>query len=465
MKFFFKLFLSMVFILTLALSIVEYFTVSFSLQNSFSREQSSALAQHQMVKYSIRAALSSSNDEGLLRLTAPAAAKSAEELMEDRDSIYLGDENGIVYHSTLSVDTTVALADDGVIEYYVENGKNNEKLFMTVSSFEQGQVRFIFATQRDISTVFIEAETLQKSCMRIYLLVLGGTTAVMLLISWTLTRPITELRRSSVALAAGDYKARAIVHSKDEVGELATAYNMMADTIEHKIDELEIARQRQEDFTANFAHELKTPMTSIIGYADTIYQKDLTREQVKQAAWYIVNEGMRLEALSFKLMELLTIEKENFELEQAMIDEVLNDAIQSAEASAAKRGIKLLIRCESGWVRIEYDLFKTLLLNLLDNAMKSGATYVLLKGNLCDGEYVISVTDNGRGIPEDELERISEPFYMVDKSRSRREHGAGLGLSLAAKIAAIHGTKLEYKSRLGEGTCVKFRLKSENDDV
>lgn len=104
---------------------------------------------------------------------------------------------------------------------------------------------------------------------------------------------------------------------------------------------------------------------------------------------------------------------------------------------------------------------KTLLLNLLDNAMKSGTDQITLCGAPQAGQYVITIADRGRGIPLEELRRICEPFYMVDKSRSRKEHGAGLGLALCSRIARIHHTALEYESVPGEGTSVTVRLEME----
>lgn len=120
--------------------------------------------------------------------------------------------------------------------------------------------------------------------------------------------------------------------------------------------------------------------------------------------------------------------------------------------------------CANGWVRMECDLMKTMVMNLIDNAMKSGATQVRLTGHPVGGSYCLRVTDNGRGIPEEELGRITEAFYMVDKSRSRREHGAGLGLALAARIAHIHHTKLEFASVPGAGTEVTVRLAMEGGE-
>ena len=116
-------------------------------------------------------------------------------------------------------------------------------------------------------------------------------------------------------------------------------------------------------------------------------------------------------------------------------------------------------------MRLEYDLFKTLLLNLIDNALKSGTDRIEVTGQVTADHYEIRITDRGRGIPREELARITEAFYMVDKSRSRKEHGAGLGLALAVRIAGLHHTELSYDSTPGVGTCVSFSLRREADDA
>lgn len=118
-----------------------------------------------------------------------------------------------------------------------------------------------------------------------------------------ITRPINRLTKSTRAFAGGKLDERSSVRSGDEIGELAGSFNSMAETIEETIQKLELSAKQQKDFTSSFAHEIKTPMTSVIGYADMIYQReDMTREETKNAAGYILNEGLRLEALSQKLM-------------------------------------------------------------------------------------------------------------------------------------------------------------------
>ena len=107
---------------------------------------------------------------------------------------------------------------------------------------------------------------------------------------------------------------------------------------------------------------------------------------------------------------------------------------------------------------------KTLILNLLDNAVKANATEIRILGSLSDGKYAVRIIDNGIGIKQEELNRIVEAFYVVDKSRSRAQHGVGLGLALAEKIAQIHGTSLKIESEFGEGTTVTLYLDMEEEE-
>lgn len=465
MKFFSKLFLCTALVLTVALSVTEYYTVSSSLDNAVEHQVENGLQQHQLVKYSLQSAIiTADQSETVDNSTLSTLAGQTAEAMGV--SLYLKSANGDALYANMDsslAETVLTEMDssEGSISYKIQETSTSDgaaRLLLMSSSFTQNGFGLELITQQDITGVFSEAENLQHRCQIVFLLTALISSLLMLLFSFLLTRPIKRLDDASRAFAEGDYAKRLRTHSRDEIGDLTRTYNQMADTIESKIEALELAVQQREDFVANFAHELKTPMTSIIGYADTLYQRSLTPTQVHEAAGYIVNEGMRLEALSFKLLELITLNRQDFLLEEMELKELFQDVKESIYPSAVKRGVKLEFHCASGYARIEYDLFKTLLLNLLDNALKSGGNRVKLEGWIEQNYYHIAVTDNGRGIPADQLQRITEAFYMVDKSRSRKEHGAGLGLALGTKIAAIHGTSLNYISAEGQGTSVELML-------
>lgn len=128
-------------------------------------------------------------------------------------------------------------------------------------------------------------------------------------------------------------------------------------------------------------------------------------------------------------------------------------------------GITLYVNVDECIINIDFDLIKTVLINLIDNARKASqsGSSVELTGNSVYNGYMFAVKDYGVGISEEDLPRVAEEFYMVDKSRARKQGGAGMGLALCSKIVEMHGGKLTIKSKLNEGTRVEFLIKGENE--
>lgn len=231
--------------------------------------------------------------------------------------------------------------------------------------------------------------------------------------------------------------------------------------LERSIENLENVASRREEFIGSFAHELKTPLTAIIGYADMLRSKDMNPKSRFTAAGYIFSEGKRLEALSLKLMDIIVAGHRDFELRRYEVGYFIRSVAAVTVPSLSSEGITLDMRWEPGYIEVEPDLFKTLVINLVDNARKASRknSVIELYGKVENGGYALYVRDHGRGMPKEELSKITEPFYMIDKSRSRAQNGAGLGLALCQRIAELHVTKLEYESEEGRGTTVRVLLK------
>jgi signal transduction histidine kinase len=239
----------------------------------------------------------------------------------------------------------------------------------------------------------------------------------------------------------------------------------MAEQVEEKITELSDVARQKEDFAANFAHELKTPLTSVIGYADMLYQRDLPREQVKNTAEYILNEGMRLETLSLKLMDLFVLNKQSFALEEMAAKDIFDDLRLGIDPVCQKFEVQFHMNIENSTIKVDYDLFKTMMLNLIDNSIKADCKDIWILGKEENGVYLICVKDNGKGIPPEELGKITEAFYMVDKSRSRKQHGAGLGMALVSKIVEIHKAKMKIESDGKTGTEIHISFPSVGEET
>lgn len=469
MKFFSKLYFSMLILIILALAVTEYFIVALSLDSAVDTQVESALDSHQLVKYAIQSDILSASQSStgeVSDITLKLISSSASESMDVPLALFEY-PSGEPIIDNIKITLPDFEITEGQIEYQSKSVGSGRKLLLSASLLNQSDKSYLLVTQSDMTFVYDKVDDMVLNCVWVFLGVTAAGIVFALVFSGFITKPINELATVGVGFSQGDYSGRVKVRSRDEIGKLAAVYNQMADSIEEKISDLELAVKQREDFTAAFAHELKTPMTSIIGYADTLYQKDLSESEARAAAGFIVNEGMRLESLSFKLLELMTLRKNDFLLEEVQMGDFLKDIEDTIRPAAAKKGIRTFFDYEQGYVRMEIDLFKTLVLNLIDNAMKSGTSDVAILGQGRNGIYMIAIVDHGRGIPREELQRVTEAFYMVDKARSRKEHGAGLGLALCERIAEIHNTRLDIRSREGEGTAIRLKLKLEegSDDI
>ena len=173
-------------------------------------------------------------------------------------------------------------------------------------------------------------------------------------------------------------------------------------------------------------------------------------------AQVISEEAKRLRSLSGKLLELITLGSTNLTMEPASLQNVAGEVALSLKPVMAQSGLELHAYCPDVLIDMDRELFKSLLYNLLDNGRKAseqgGRLDLAAKSE--GGTVTILVRDYGRGIPREELDKITQPFYMVDKSRARKAGGAGLGLALCQEIVKVHGGTMEIQSILGRGTLI-----------
>lgn len=248
---------------------------------------------------------------------------------------------------------------------------------------------------------------------------------------------------------------------RDEIGELAESFNRMADRIEEHVGRLSRANQSQLELIGSLAHELKTPLTAIIGYAETLLTVRLSEETRNEALLCIRDEGRRLSRLQTKMMELVELYGEDGEavkLQKVRAADLLERLRDLTAHQLSRRQLRLETVCTPSELvfDLDGDLVMSLLVNLVDNACKaSDEGDVIIVTADRDG---FAVRDHGRGIPASEISRVTEAFYMVDKSRTRRAGGIGLGLALCSRIAKLHGASLVIESEEGVGTCVRMKF-------
>lgn len=368
--------------------------------------------------------------------------------------------------------------DDRTFFTNLETGMCNHRIVQSEGKHYLQAVSHIMISDRDL---YIETVTdisdIYKSrdnycgIFRVILLIVAMVSSlVLVVISKFLTRPLVRLSSAAREIADGNFSKRVENSSTGEIKELSESFNTMAQNIESYTNKLKKAAQDRDDFVANFTHELKTPLTSVIGYADILRTYELGADKRRECAEYIYREGKRLERLSANLLEIIVMENSDINCTDINTEYLFRELRGSVAFLLQRYGVSLEINSENAMIFAEPSLLKTLLYNLIDNACKAS-----VKGqsiSLCgkpDGEkYSFAVIDRGKGIPKDELKKITQPFYMIDKSRSRKMGGAGLGLALCSEIARLHGSKLEFESVEGEGTTVRFDVPiasgSEEDD-
>ncbi|MCQ2416829.1 MAG: HAMP domain-containing histidine kinase [Oscillospiraceae bacterium] len=280
------------------------------------------------------------------------------------------------------------------------------------------------------------------------------TGVVCIAMLWILERaflPLETLSQTTKAIAAGAYEQRVQISGSDEISSLGKDFNGMAEAVKQRNDALLLSEERKTMLMGSLTHELKTPLTAIYGYAQTLLAAKLPEEDRLSALHYICSESERLDRLSKKMMRLLELDREvPLQMQEEPIARLFADARDICAGSAKEKQIQIEIGPCEGNLYCEYDLFCDALVNLLDNALRysSPESRVLLYTD--HGEIIVE--DFGCGIPREEIDRITDAFYMVDKSRSRKSGGAGLGLALVKLILQHHGMSLRIESTLGAGT-------------
>lgn len=375
--------------------------------------------------------------------------------------LYTSDESIYEYGSGEIAKPTEAASPGSCTIRYTEDRRSRHTLILSGAMTAETQTLYVDMA-RDITPLFDMRQTQQQTYQLVFLLMAALCALLSYSISRLLTRPLVSLSNASRAISTGKLSSRARTTSKDEIGLVARDFNAMAEILEDTISRLTDSMERQDRFIGSFAHEMKTPMTSIIGYADLIRGQTLTPEEQAEAANYIVAEGKRLENLSQKLLDILVLEKSDSAFIRTSPSALIHGLANHLSPLFAQQGVSLSLECEEGVCLLEPDLVKSLLINLWDNARKSmngrGGSIAVHSEMLPDG-CRISIRDTGCGIPPEALEHLTEAFYRVDKSRAREQGGVGLGLALCHEIVQIHNGTLRFESEVGEGTTVSAELK------
>lgn len=280
----------------------------------------------------------------------------------------------------------------------------------------------------------------------------------MYLITRYFTKSLRVLTKSVREMEKGNYKMRVELQTKDEIGILSKSYNEMADSIEEKIIQLEQKTTAQQRFIDNFTHELRSPLTGVIGYSDLLRSTVCNELSYQELGERIFREGKRIEKLSELMMDLIFLERHTFTLVPINLGELIEEAVKLIKPSVKNAGMELNYKLPNEPIVIsaEKNLLLSLLSNLIDNSKKASieGNNIWIRCRKDNNKVLVDVEDEGKGIPKKDINKVFESFYMVDKVRSGKNKGIGLGLSICAEIVKLHNGQIMLDSEVGKGTLI-----------
>ncbi len=299
-------------------------------------------------------------------------------------------------------------------------------------------------------------------------LILTVTLLLGLLLFRLLTNRLKHVSETVKSFEQGQLEKRVHVTTTDEIGELGTIFNQMADTLVANMDEIKRVDKLRRELVANVSHDLRSPLASIQGYLETILQKEKTISNEDRAKYYevVLRNTQKLSSLVGELFELSKLDAKDVqpEMEPVSMAELARDVVQKFQPIAEQKNILLKAEKDAELPDLVYAdiaLMERAISNLIDNALKhtpeGGEVSIISSKNI--DHVSVTISDTGKGISAENLDRVFDRFYQEETSRTGN-HGAGLGLSIAQKIIELHGATLSVKSALNRGTSFSFSLSS-----
>lgn len=330
-----------------------------------------------------------------------------------------------------------------------------------------GYVYIVLASEEyDSVTQSLLGSYLTSLSSKSILFTLGASMIIALLVIWLVTRNLRSIIETVRRFQQGDFQARIPIRSQDELSELARTFNEMADTIVADNEKRENLDQLRRELVANVSHDLRTPLSVVHGYIETLLIKEDTLSDTDRRAYMqiILNSIGKLEKLVSELFELSRLESDQIQpqKEPFAMTELIQDIIHKYELLAREKGVILEPQLSKDLSIVEADvaLIERVLQNLIDNAIKftpKGGT-ITVSIDKKEDQIEVKVADTGPGIPETDLPYVFDRYHKGGKQSQTNPTGSGLGLAIVKKILEIHDSHVRLQSLPGEGAVFSFQL-------
>lgn len=368
-------------------------------------------------------------------------------LLDSYDQL-IGDELG-----SEEIDTALTGTDSSNIYIY----ESDYVFYSAVPVIEHNEIIGISFLTTSANQIFTDVGEIIDNLLLIFTLAVMFSIFISFIFARIISRPIETLTQSVQNITQGNYNIKVNVGSRDEIGELGNAFNMMTTKL-YQVDE------RRKKFVSNVSHELRTPMTSMKIVSDTLLSAPNWEESVYREFMQDINTEIdRLNNIIDSLLYLVRVEKDDLELDLNMtyLNYLVEWVIKTLKPIAEKKNIKIsLISHNKVQIQLDQEKMQQCLLNIIGNAVKytpdGGEVTIELSEN--KDIVVIKIIDTGIGIPEKDLPFIFDRFYRVDEARARKTGGTGLGLAISQQIVMLHQGTIEVNSNLGVGTTISIKL-------
>ena len=365
---------------------------------------------------------------------------------EDNPPFVLTDKNGVV------------IISNGRFTSGEQVSKDELNLGIPLTDDDNQTIGILVPTRTSFQGNPRELEFIERTNLILFYGALIGAVIALFLgtfLSRTITRPIRELTKATHAISEGDLTQQVKVRTKDELGELGTAFNKMSAELSRSIN-------TRKQMTADIAHELRTPLSLILGHAEAVH--DGVLPPTKENFEIIREEATRLEHLVNDLRTLSLADAGELSIIPQMIEpgSLLQEVASLYQIQTQKKNIKLNLDIAPHLPTLEIDpgRITQVLTNILDNATRhtpEGGT-IILSAKQVDDKVQLAIKDSGPGLAKEDAERIFERFYRADPSRQREDGGSGLGLAIAKSIVQAHNGQLSVESEPGKGLKVIIKL-------
>ena len=384
-----------------------------------------------------------------------------------------------VYNSYFEKDTQlIGIWDDEIIgdeqvldKNSMQNGISvqggEQTVICMTQSIEKTPIEYKFMLKRTL----YEFDKIWETLLPLYILggilLSLGVSLILAMVVRLLLKPLDALEHAAEQMEKGNWASRVYIKGNHELAQLGRQFNSMAEAVEEHVKMLKKQSKQKEQLIHNMAHEMNTPITSIQGFADYMQMTTLSEEEQRECLGFITTESKRLKEISSTILSMAVTEQDRDLSKCAFsIKELCNRLRELYMQQLHGTNTSLEIDCRLETLYGNAVLMESLLRNLINNAIHAvqnrtdGWIYVWISTE--ENKVGLIVSDNGCGINEEDKIQIFEPFYRVDKARSRSNGGSGLGLTFCRKIVEVHNGEISVESKVDIGTKFIINLPFDN---